>query len=330
MTKKHNILLLGGGLALAILSILSLKIGAIPTAWSELLQLNLHATQPFAIDVIQLRLPQLLLCIIVGASLAMSGNCLQYLTNNPLACPSLLGITQGGATVVVMASLVYMHLSIESYIALTFLGGMLVFFLVMYIGKAIGLTPLRLTLIGVSLNALCYSLCQSLLIVFPEEAQHVLFSLNGSFIGTGWSTFKVTALPFVVTAAALLFLSGRLTLCALGKHQSQALGFNYKSNYLLLLFLSIFLASLAVSIAGPILFVGLIIPHILRPFVGNRVQVLMLASAIYGALLMVSANLAVKLINPYEPLPVGLLIGFIGAPVLAILSKINRGLRYEN
>lgn len=313
-------LVLGLSLIL-IFAIGNLKLGAINYSWHELQSALWH---PFGntlatINIFQVRLPMVLMAMMAGASLAIAGLLLQRLTRNPLACPSLLGIEYGTALSVILSYMFIAEVSRAAVIGIATLGGLITYFLMHIIIAKTQAKIIGITLIGVAFNTLYYSIIQAILIAFPYQAQAILYDLNGSLQGINFSDIELIVLPFSVLLLSAFFFAKHLPLLDLDEEQATSLGVPIKFYRLVLLFLSILMTTLMTSIIGPLLFFGLIIPHLVKSFSLNNSS--MLFCAIFGAAFLLIAEWLTHIISPLTPTPVGLMILLMSAPILLFISR---------
>lgn len=290
--------------------------------------------------VILVRLPGIMVAILVGGALAGAGAAMQGLFRNPLADPGVIGVSAGASFGVVLA-ITQMAVVGDLWLfgrdpvtgllwrvpIAAFVGALLAALTVYVLSLQRGRTHLAaLLLVGIALNAVLGALSSLLLLRTAnfDAVRAVLSWLVGSLEGRGWAYFHVVKWPIALSAGALMLFGRELNLLALGEESAQALGVNVPRTRLWLLVLSSLLTASAVSIAGALSFVGLIVPHLLRLVIGPDHRVLLPASLIGGAAFLVMADaLARSLIAP-EVLPVGTLTALMGAPLFLILLWRNR------
>lgn len=269
--------------------------------------------------VYELRLPRTFIAFIAGALLAIAGVLMQVLLRNPLADPYVLGVS-GGAS---FAALLFMSLGFATtFITLgAFAGALLSMFLVFILANsANGRTTTRLLLTGVVLAAGWVALISFLLVISPPEKVHgMLFWLMGDL------SYDRPLLPgFIILLIGLLcsiFLCGQLNVMIWGEKQASGLGLNVQRLRLQIFFLASLLTAGAVSLAGGIGFVGLVVPHFVRLLVGNNHRILIPASALVGATLLICADMVAR--SAFSPLqmPVGIITALIGVPLFLYLLK---------
>jgi iron complex transport system permease protein len=272
----------------------------------------------------QLRVPRTILAAVVGAGLALAGAAMQTLVRNPLADPYLLGVSSGagvGAAAVITSGL-FAGAGIWALSGGALVGALVaaatVFAIVMAQG---GLTPLRLVLTGTVLGS-AFSALSSYLIfrsADPKAAQSVLFWLLGSLAGADWTRIAVPATVVAVAGAALFAVHGWLDALSVGADTAASVGVPVRAvRYGLFAGLAI-LVGVLVAVSGGIGFVGLVVPHAARMLVGSTHRRLLPVAALCGALVLVVADAAARvLVRPTE-IPVGVLTGLIGAPVFLLL-----------
>ncbi|RJO69343.1 iron ABC transporter permease [Nocardia panacis] len=277
----------------------------------------------------QLRVPRTLLAALVGAGLALAGATMQTLVRNPLADPFLLGVSSGagvGAAAVITSGL-FAGAGVWALsggaLAGAFLAAALVFAVAMAQG---GLTPLRLVLTGTVLGS-AFSAFSSYLIfrsAEPSAAQSVLFWLLGSLAGADWTRVGLPLAVVAVCGLILLAAGGWLDALHLGAETAASVGVPVRGLRIGLFGLLAVLVGVLVAVSGGIGFVGLVVPHAARLMVGPRHRRLLPVCVLTGALFLVVADAATRvLVRPTE-IPVGVLTGLVGAPAFLILLGRRR------
>ncbi len=286
------------------------------------------------------RLPGLMVAALVGAALAAAGAAMQGLFRNPLADPGIIGVSAGASLGVVLAitqvfvmrdlwllsgdsaQTLLWQIPIAAFIG-ALLASLMVYLMALQRGR-INLAALLLS--GVALNAVLGALTSLLLLRSADfDAMRAVLSwLVGSLEGRGWDYFHVAKWPIMTSTALLLLFSRDLNLLAMGEENAQALGVNVPRVRLILLTLSSLLTASAVSIAGAIGFVGLIVPHMLRLIIGPDHRVLLPASLIGGAAFLVFADAFSRSVIAPDQLPVGTVTALLGGPFFLFLLWRNR------
>ncbi len=305
------------GVLLFFLAISSANMGALPLSFKTLWESSLEDTQ-WQIWL-NIRLPRILLAILVGIALAVSGAIMQGLFRNPLADPGLLGISSGAALTVAMVIVLPFSLpasiALYGHIVAAFIGSLWVSSLIFILNKYNHGNLSKLLLAGIAINALCASFI-GVLSYISNDQQLRQFSIwmMGSLSQIAWPTLTIAAL-FIIPVCILAFSQSRkLNLLQLGDEEAHYLGVNVQRTKYQLLLLSALLVGCAVALTGVIGFIGLVIPHLARLKFGGDHTWLLPISALGGACLLLTADtLARTWVSPAE-MPVGLITALIGAP----------------
>jgi len=274
------------------------------------------------------RLPRSLIAMLVGAALAVAGAILQGLTRNPLADPAILGLQSGAALAVVVAVFLFGASSLSAYAGFAFLGtgvaAVLVYFFAS-LGRG-GLTPLNLTIVGAAFTYLAGSLTTAILIVSQRTLDEIRFWLAGSVAGRDFTLF-LQVLPYIVTGLVVAFALGRqITTLNLGEDVAKGLGQRTAWVKAIAAVAVVLLVGSSVAIAGPIWFIGLVVPHIVRFFIGVDYRWVLPYAAVVGAILLLLADITARLLIAPQELPVGVMTAIVGAPFFIYLarSKVTR------
>ena len=268
--------------------------------------------------IVELRLVRLAAALLTGAALGVAGLLLQTVIRNPLGEPHILGLNAGASLAVVATSA--LGLSFGAFPAARPLtaacGAALLFGGVMALASAGrgGATPLRITLCGVALSAFASAVTAAILILDEQTLLAMRTWLAGDLAGLNWSTLQTALVPALIGLGVALLIAPRLNVLALGDKVALGLGVNLVQTRLLGLLAIALLCGAAVAVAGPIGFVGLVVPHLLRPLVGARPSRLLPASALGGAAVVLAADILVRVIAPGKDLKLGVLTAIVGAP----------------
>ena len=304
-------------------------IGARFIAPQTVLQAFLHFDpQNFDHNVIvRLRLPRLAAALLTGASLGVAGALLQAVIRNPLGEPHILGLNAGAALAVVAASALGLAFPVGRPL-LASTGGALLFLLILLLSSAgrSGVTPMKVTLCGVALSAFVSSITAAILILDEQicelkgQASFARTWLAGDLAGQDWATLGTSAWFSLGGFVLALYLAPSLNMLALGDRMAQGLGVSVLRTRTFTLLAIALLCGAAVSIAGPIGFVGLLVPQIVRRLVSADLRVLLPLSACVGALLLLLADIIARtLFTPHE-LATGVMTALVGAPVFVIMA----------
>lgn len=276
--------------------------------------------------VLTLRLPRVLLSLLVGAALGMSGALLQGIIRNPLASPDVIGITGGAAVAAVgFVTLLGGAVSIK-LLPLFAIAGAIVTALIIYVlAWKKGVSPIRLVLIGIGVSAITGAGTTFMLILSPfYTAGQAYIWLTGSVYGASWTDVR-TILPVIVIVIPLaIWFARSLNAQEFGDDLATGLGVTVQRHRSALLLCSVLLAGIAVAVAGTIGFVGLIAPHIARKLVGRMFGSMLIVSGLVGALLVFAADLIAR--TAFLPLdvPAGVFTAGVGAPFFLYLLFKNR------
>lgn len=298
-------------LALIACSLLSLRMGVISVPWQALIT-DWHAGSEHYYVLMEYRLPRLLLALFVGAALAVSGVLVQGIVRNPLASPDILGINHAASLATVSTLLLIPTISVSLLPLLAFGGGLAGLVLLRLFANPS--QPMKFALTGVALSACCASLTDYLMLSRPQDVNNALLWLTGSLWGRDW-TFVTVAVPLLAVFIPLSFWFCRdLDLLALGDSRAATLGVPVPRTQFYAVLLAVAMTATGVAVCGPISFIGLVVPHMVRKITGGRHHVLLPVSALTGALLLVVADLLARIIHPPLELPAGVLTAVIGAP----------------
>ena len=300
-----------------ILFVLSLVTGpAAISFFDSLVALFTQRAGAASIVMQEIRLPRAILGLLIGASLGLSGAALQGYLRNPLAEPGLLGISASASLGAVIA--IYTGLSAMFSLALPLLAvaGAVIAVLLVRLLAGSGAATITLILAGVAVTSFAGAMTALALNLSPNPfaALEIVFWMLGSLKDRSM-THVWLALPFILAGWVMLFKVGRaLDALTLGEASAASLGYQLDRVQALVIFGTAAAVGAATSVAGAIGFVGLVVPHILRPFVGAHPSRLLLASALGGAAMLLAADVAVRVIAPERDLKLGVLTALIGAP----------------
>lgn len=269
----------------------------------------------------ELRLPRVLLAVLVGASLGVSGALLQGVTRNPLADPHVLGLTAGGGLAASIALRMSPDFPHELMAPVAFGGSLLGAAMVYTMSWRGGVSPVRLALSGVAVASLLTAGTTMVLVTSNFTTQAALAWLAGGLFGRGWVDLRVMWPYAVAGLAAALLLTRSMNILALGDEAAQSLGLSVERTRLFAVAVAALLAGAAVSVAGMVAFVGLVIPHVARFFIGDDHRSLVPMSAILGAALVAYADLFARMVEKPVEIPLGIVTAAIGAPFLLYLVR---------
>lgn len=344
---KHNLIFILLAVALMFVSVLSLCLGAVEISVSELLSIIGHhfgwtddsgfRPQQAAVFT-NIRLPRVLLGILVGSALSISGAVIQGLFRNPLAEPGLIGISSGAMLsaallivleiplfVVLKAYLGYYALAFAAFVGACFTT-LLVYRLSMRNGKA-DITTLLLA--GIAINALAGAFTGLLIyLANDEQLRNITFWSLGSLGGANWKTVT-TMVPFTLIPLIVLPIFGKsINALALGESQAMHMGINVAVLKRIIIVLATLAVGASVAVSGLIGFVGLVVPHIIRMAFSSDHRLVIPASALLGAVVLVAADLIARTIVSPAELPIGILTAMIGTPIFIYIIVRERRRRF--
>lgn len=273
--------------------------------------------------VLNLRLPRVILATIVGASLALAGATMQGLFRNPMASPSIIGISAGaafGASLAIILGVSWASGAL-AIPAMAFVFAFVTLFLVYAVSRdRRGYVPVEtLLLAGIAVGSLFNALVSALQYFAGEMLSGVVFWLMGGLNNATWDQVLIAIPPVILGSSVIMILARDLNAIMVGEEQAGNLGINVNRIRMMLLLAASLVTAISVSVAGTIGFVGLIIPHVLRLLVGPDHRILLPASVIGGSLFMIwTDTLARTIISPAE-LPVGIITSLLGAPFFIYL-----------
>ena len=275
----------------------------------------------------QVRFPRIAMGVVVGASLATAGAVMQGVFGNPLAEPGVVGVSAGAA--VAAASAIAFGISLAGTWTIplfAFVGGLLTTLLVYAMSRDAGRTEVvTLVLTGIAVNAVANAgLAFTMFVADTQAREQIIFWTLGSLNGTRWQYVGLVVPLCALGIAGALVLSRRLDLLALGDRAARHVGIDVERLRLACIVLVALLTAAAVSFSGIIGFVGLVVPHLIRILIGPGHRALIPASALGGALLLVTADLVARTAVDYADLPLGMLTALVGGPFFFWLLRRTR------
>jgi len=294
-----------------------------PLAWDSLIvDASLPEMNKQSLIVWNIRLPRVLVGVLVGMNLAVSGAIFQAVTRNELASPFILGVSSGAGLMILLTLVVFSGLStLLPLIASA--GGAVAFLIVYAIAWKNGTSPVRLVLAGVIVSTVFGSL-QTAMFFFADDigiVQSAIAWTTGSLTGTDWEQVRM-ALPWTIVAMGLsLFSSRQLNVLLLGESTAKSLGMSVEKVRFALSGVAVLAASASIAVAGIVGFIGLIVPHMVRNIVGSDYRKLVVGCVFAGPALMVGADVGARLaLNPTQ-IPVGIVTGLVGGPYFLYLMR---------
>jgi iron complex transport system permease protein len=310
---------------LLVVGLLSLRIGSLGIstrdAWDAVFHYN--DTDYEQMVVRTLRVPRTIIAMGVGAGLAVAGATMQAVTRNPLADSSILGVSSGASFAIVTAIFYFGITAPYQYVWFAFAGSFVAAALVFIVGAAgrDGPTPVKLALAGVIITSLLGAWTSTLLLLDERTMDVVRFWLAGSVAGRELDTFWQVA-PFLLGGSLIcVFMGHQLNVMSMGEETARALGMNTTRIRLACSILVVLITGAAVAAAGPIAFVGLATPHIVRAIVGPDYRWILPFSLVGGAIFLTTADIVGRVVAKPSELQVGIVTALIGAPFLVYLAR---------
>lgn len=318
----------GLAVGLGVLVLLSLRVGALPVSTADAIRalVAFEAGSYEQAVVRELRLPRTIIGLGVGAALALSGAAMQAVTRNPLAGPSILGVNTGAAFAIVTAIFLGGITRPIHYVWFAFVGGLAVALVVYAFGSAGrgGASPAKLALAGVVVSSLLGSWITALLVLDQQTLDVVRFWLVGSIAGRDLSVLVAMSPFLIVGAVGIVLLGHQLNVLSLGDETARTLGMRIGLVRLTVAVLVVLMSGAAVAAAGPIAFIGLAIPHIVRTVTGPDYRGIVISSLFAGPIVLLGADILGRVIAQPGELQVGIVTALVGAPFLIALARRRR------
>ena len=309
-SKKRNLVMFLGLILLVAVLFISMIIGTANTSFSDLYNvfIGVQNTESYRI-LYHIRIPRVLTAMFAGINLAIAGCILQGVLKNPLADPGIIGVSAGaGLAAMVVMIILPEYTNMVPIVA--FVGAMVATLILFALAWEDGIQPLKLILAGVAVSAF-----------FSDKIQGTVNWMAGGFSGASWKHVTMI-LPYTIIGLVGVSISSKLlNALQLGDDVAKSLGTRVEATRFFLVTLAALLAASAVSVAGMLTFVGLIVPHMMRLVVGSDFNYLLPSSAIFGGILLIVADTVARTaFSPIE-VPVGVFMSFIGAPFFLYLLK---------
>lgn len=271
--------------------------------------------------IVNLRLTRLLAALLTGAALGVAGLLLQTVIRNPLGEPHILGLNAGATLAVVVCSAAGITVGVSRPLAAA-LGAAALFGLVMMLASAgrAGATAMKITLCGVALSAFASAITASILILDEQTLQAMRTWLAGDLSGISLTTLQIASIPTLLGILLAGFLAPRLNILALGDRVASGLGVSVARTRVLGVIAIALLCGAAVSVAGPIGFIGLVVPHVIRRWAGQDIRIGLLLALPTGALLLLSADILARWLVAPQELATGVMTAVVGAPVFIAIA----------
>lgn len=311
--------------------VLSICVGSVPIRLREILSFVTGGSAGKSYDAIirYSRLPRTAGCLLAGMALAVSGAVIQSVLANPLAAPNIIGVNSGAGMMVTLWSIFFPGLVALTPVA-AFFGAFLSVMVVLLIAKKSGASRITLVLAGVAVSGIFSAAIDAAVSFSPDALTAYSDFRIGGLANVSFERIVPAAVIILISFIAVLSLCSELDVMMLGSDTARSLGMNVRLIRPLLLAFAAALAGAAVSFAGLLGFIGLIVPHIMRQLLGEQSRVLIIASAMGGAVMLLLCDLVARtLFAPYE-ISVGIVLSFLGGPFFIWLLLRQRGGRYHD
>lgn len=310
--------------AILIMFFIAVNTGGLSTTVTQLFNgLFVEYDKDVAI-IYELRFPRIIVALLGGGMMAVSGVLMQAVMKNPLADPGIIGVSSGAA---LAASLVSAFLPALAYLTpiFSFIGGIIAFLIVYTLAWNGSVSPVRLILVGVAVDAVFTGLYQGFSSATGGQYSGAANIINANISLKTWEDVRIMLVYFAVMAVACMLAASRCNLLSLSDMTVHSLGVNVNRTRIAVSIISVLLASIFTAVIGKISFLGLIVPHISRLLVGNDHKVLIPYSALLGAFVFLLADTVGRVIAyPYE-ISSSIIMSVVGGPMFIILLKRSRG-----
>ena len=326
-TRKKIVSFIITAVGLLGLFLLAVNTGTLKVSPIELFNGLFVEYDPNVATIYDLRFPRIFIAMFGGAATAVSGVLLQAVMKNPLADPGIIGVSSGASLAAVLVT-AFLPSAFFFTPFIAFLGGMVAFLLVYSLSWKGGLSPLRIILVGVAVNAMFTGLMSAFNSGTGSSYSGAASIVNANITQKTWDDFGTLVVYVVVGIIASFFVCGRCNLLALEDKTARSLGVNVTRSRIVISVIAVLLASISTAVIGPISFLGLIVPHIARLLVGSDHKVLVPYSVLLGAFTLLLADTIGRTIAaPYE-ISAAVIMSVVGGPFFIILlrrSKENYG-----
>lgn len=318
MNKKLIITFILLIFSLITLVFISLNLGSISVTYTELFKGLFVEYNEKVASIYNIRFPRIFLCLLSGAALSVSGLLFQVILKNPIADPSLLGISSGANLTTVIIISLFPNLFFFKPIA-AFIGGIITFFLIILLNRSKNLNSVKFILIGIAINSVFSGIVDG----FSSMNSTISSIINASFTFKTWDDvslmFYYSILPLILAICSFKFCD----ILSLDDKTARSLGFNTNLIKLFLLFIAVILSSISTSVLGVIYFLGLIVPHISRTIVGSKHFILIPFSMLLGAFLLLLADTIGRTIIYPNEIPASIIMNVVGGISFIIILRKN-------
>lgn len=322
-TRKKMLSFVITAVGLLALFLFAVNTGSLKVSPAELFKGLFVEYNPNVATIFDLRFPRIFIAMLGGAATAVSGVLLQAVMKNPLADPGIIGISSGASLTTVLITAFFPSMFFFTPL-FAFLGGMIAFLLVYSLSYKGGLSPLRIILVGVAVNAMFTGMMSAFNSGTGSNYSGVASIVNANITMKTWDDFQTLLIYCVIGLIASLFVTGQCNLLALEDKTARSLGVNVIRSRIVISVIAVLLAGIATAVIGPISFLGLIVPHIARLLVGCNHKVLIPYTVLLGAFTLLFADtLGRTIAAPYE-ISASIIMSVIGGPFFIILLRRSK------
>lgn len=322
-TRKKVISFLATAVILFGLFILSVNTGSLKVTVGELFRGLFVEYNPDVATIYDLRFPRILIAMLGGAAMAVSGVLMQAVMKNPLADPGIIGISSGASLAAVLVTAFFPNLFFFTPL-FAFVGGMLAFLLVYSLSYKGGLSPLRIILVGIAVNAMFTGIMGAFNSGTGSNFSGVASIVNANITMKTWDDFRTLCIYSLIGLVLSMFVTNSCNLLQLEDKTARSLGLNVNRSRIIISVISVLLASISTAVIGPISFLGLIVPHIARLLVGSNHKLLIPYSALLGAVTFLLADTVGRTIAyPYE-INATMIMSVVGGPFFILLLRRSK------
>lgn len=308
---------------LLVLFLFAVNTGSLKVTPTELFKGLFVEYNPNVATIYDLRFPRIFIAMFGGAAMAVSGVLLQAVMKNALADPGIIGISSGASLVAVLITAFFPSLYFFTPL-FAFIGGMIAFFLVYSLSYKGGLSPLRIILVGVAVNAMFSGLMSAFNSGTGSNYSGVASIVNANITMKTWDDFETLLWYVVVGLISSVFVTGQCNLLALEDKTARSLGVNVTRSRIVISVVAVLLAAISTAVIGPISFLGLIVPHIARLLVGSNHKVLVPYTILLGAFTLLLADTIGRIVAyPYE-ISASIIMSVVGGPFFILLLRRSK------
>lgn len=308
---------------LVVLFLFAVNTGSLKVSSGELWRGLFIEYNPNVATIFDLRFPRIFIALLGGSATAVSGVLLQAVMKNPLADPGIIGVSSGASFSAVLITAFFPALYFFTPL-FAFVGGMIAFLLVYSLSYKGGLSPLRIILVGVAVNAMFTGLMSAFNSGTGSNYSGVASIVNANITMKTWDDFQMLAVYAVIGLAASFFVTEQCNLLALEDKTARSLGVNVTRSRIVISMIAVLLAGISTAVIGPISFLGLIVPHIARLLVGSNHKVLIPYTILLGAFTLLLADTIGRTIAaPYE-ISASIIMSVVGGPFFILLLRRSK------